>query len=209
MVFGDNIMGLYQLILVVGKSGIKWAVLIAGIAVIIAAITAYINYVQTKAQLRPILSYQVKDDSDEDKSGFIKFRNVGQGAGTLLGVDLSPPDTDIKCHIATPLSIGPGSEATLKVWLSEVDKVYKTTVTLYYWDITNWCHATKVDFELEYQTGHKPWFEVREPMEELKDFFRLPFHLWHPKRLKKLHHWDPKFPRKYINDYSKITGIRS
>ncbi|OPX84596.1 MAG: hypothetical protein A4E53_03854 [Pelotomaculum sp. PtaB.Bin104] len=183
-----------------------WGDIFTGLTAVAAFLTACANFQQNNVQLSPILSYTKKEDSEENLSGYLKFRNVGRGAGTLLAVDVFPEDIGIKCHIATPLSIGSESEATIQIWLPKENYTYRTTITLYYWDIADNCHATKVEFEIEYQTPdanpriQKPWLEVREPMERIKKFCYLQCC---PERPSKLQHWDPKHRREYINKYSK------
>jgi len=84
---------------------------------------------------------------------YLYFTNLGKGPARLLVVDLDTKD--IVCHIGTPLSIGPGSTACLKVWLPEHEVNYSVKLALYYWSIESHCFSTQVRVSLL----HQPTFD--------------------------------------------------
>ncbi|MDK2855333.1 MAG: hypothetical protein PWQ41_1734 [Bacillota bacterium] len=68
---------------------------------------------------------------------YLYFTNLGKGLARLLVVDLDTKD--IVCTIGTPVSIGPGRMAHVKLWLPQHNVNYSVKLALYYWSIEGQC----------------------------------------------------------------------
>jgi len=86
------------------------------------------------------------------------FKNLGKGPANLVVVDLD--NHEIECHIGTPTTVGPGSNAEVKLFLRDELKGLSVKLALYYRDIENNVYSTQVKLRLSYYTTDDLNFNV-------------------------------------------------